>query len=102
MSHAAMLLTALATFVFGILVWCSVFAVSVQKTSATYEACDGRISNNVKNMTCTGSYHESSGITLNDLIQRSTDQRLIHNDTLMKTVNLYSYNTNIPFLLPFP
>jgi hypothetical protein len=97
-----MLLIALATFVFGILVWCSVFAVSVQKTSVTYEACDGRISNNVKNMTCTGSYHESSGNTLNDLIQRSTHQRLIHNDTLMKTVNLYSYNTNIPFLLPFP
>ena len=99
MSHAAMLLIALATFGSGILVWCSVFAVSVQKTSATYEACDGRISNNVKNMTCTGSYHESSGITLNDLIQRSTDQRLIHNDT---TANLYSHNTNIPFLPPFP
>ena len=102
MSHAAILLIALATFVFGILVWGSVFAALVQKTSAIYEDCDGTSSNNINNMTCTASYHESSSITLNDLIQRSTDQRLIHNDTVMKNLNLYSHNTNIPFLLPFP
>ena len=102
MSHAAILSIASATFVFGLLLWGSVFAVLVQKTSAIYEDCDGTSSNNVNNMTCTGSYHESTGITLNDLIQRSTDQRLIHNDTVMKNLNLYSHNTNIPFLLPFP
>jgi hypothetical protein len=102
MSHAAMLLIALATFVFGLLVWGSVFAVSAQKTSVIYEDCDGTSGRNIKNMTCTGSYHESSGVTLAGLIQRSTDQRLIHNDTVMKTMSIDSHNTNIPFLLPFP
>jgi hypothetical protein len=102
MSHAAILSITSSTFVFGLLLWGSVFAVLVQKTSAIYEDCDGTSSNNVNNMTCTGSYHESTGITLNDLIQRSTDQRLIHNDTIMKTMNLYPHKTNIPFLLPFP
>jgi hypothetical protein len=88
MSHAAMLLIALATFVFGIFVWGCVFAVSAQNTSVIYEDCDGTSGSNIKNMTCTGSNHESIGVTLAD--------------TVMKTMNLYSHNTNIPFLLPFP
>jgi hypothetical protein len=98
MSHAAMLLIALSTFAFGILVWRSVFAVSVQRQMQYTKT--GGTSSNVKNISCTGHIMNLSALHLL-IYSKRYRQEVIHKDTVIKIMNLYSHNT-IPFLLPCP
>jgi hypothetical protein len=104
MNHTAISLIGLAAILVGIASWDPSDAVFIQKTNAMYEECKGTSNNNNNNnVTCTGSYQRYGGITFDDLILRVTELKITHNDTAVKKMNTFPYNTTrIPFLLPFP
>jgi hypothetical protein len=103
MNHTAISLIGLATMLLGIPSWDQSDAIFIQKTNAMYEECKGASNNNNSNMTCTGSYQKYGGVTFDDLILRVTDLKITHNDTVVKKMSTFPYNTTrIPFLLPFP
>ena len=97
--------TAISLIVLGatLVLWDPFAAVFLQKTNAMFEQSNCTSSNNnTTNMTCTGSYQKYSSVTFDDLILRIAELKITHNDTAVKKVNIYPYNTTIPFLLPFP
>jgi hypothetical protein len=95
--------TAISLIVLGatLVVWDPFAIVFLQKTNAMFEKsnCIGSNNNN-NNMTCTGPKY--SGVTFDDLILRIAELKITQNDSGVKKMNTYSYNTTIPFLLPFP
>ena len=97
--------TAISLIVLGatLLAWDPLAAVFLQKTNGMFEQSDCTRSNNSNtNMTCTGTYQKYSSVTFDDLILRIAELKITHNDTVVKKMNVYPYNTSIPFLLPFP
>ena len=96
--------TAISLIVLGVtlVAWDPLAAVFLQKTNAMFEQSNCTGINNNTNMTCTGSYQKYSSVTFDDLILRIAELKITHNDTAVKKVNIYPYNTTIPFLLPFP
>jgi hypothetical protein len=97
--------TAISLIVLGatLVVWDPFAVVFLQKTNAMFEKsnCIGSNNNN-NNMTCTGPYQKYSGVTFDDLILRIAELKITQNDSVVKKMNTYPYNTTIPFLLPFP
>jgi hypothetical protein len=98
MNHIAISLIVLGL---TLVAWDPLAAVFLQKTNAMFEQSNCTDTNNT-NMTCTGSYQKYSSVTFDDLILRIAELKITHNDTAVKKVNIYPYNTTIPFLLPFP
>jgi hypothetical protein len=96
--------TAISLIVLGatLVAWDPFAAMFLQKTNAMFEQPNCTSINNNANMTCTGPYHKYSGVTFGDLILRIAELKIAHNDTVVKKMNIYPYNTTIPFLLPFP
>jgi hypothetical protein len=98
--------TAISLIILGatLIVWDPFAAVFLQKTNAMFEKsnCIGSNNNNNNNMTCTGPHQKHSGVTFDDLILRIAELKITQNDSVVKKMNTYSYNTTIPFLLPFP
>jgi hypothetical protein len=101
--------TAISLIVLGatLVVWDPFAAVFLQKTNAMFEKsnCIGsnnNNNNNNNNMTCTAPHQKYSGVTFDDLIVRIAELKITQNDSVVKKMNTYSYNTSIPFLLPFP
>jgi hypothetical protein len=97
--------TAISLIVLGatLVAWDPFAAVFLQKTNAMFEEskCVGSNNNNT-NTTCTGPYQKYSGVTFDDLILRIAELKITQNDSVVKKMNTYPYNTTIPFLLPFP
>lgn len=100
MNHTAISLIVLGAI---LVAWDPFAAVLLQKTNAMFEEskCVGNNNNNT-NMSCTGPYQKYSGVTFDDLILRIAELKITQNDTAVKKMNAYPYNTTIPFLLPFP
>lgn len=98
MNHTAISLIVLGA---ALVAWDPFAAAFLQKTNAMFEQSNCTSSNN-NNMTCTGPYQKYSGVTFGDLILRIAELKITHNDTVVKKMNIYPYNTSIPFLLPFP
>jgi hypothetical protein len=99
--------TAISLIVLGVtlVAWDPLAAVFLQKTNAMFEQSNCTSSNNTTtntNMTCTGPYQKYSDVTFDDLILRIAELKITHNDTVVRKMNIYPYNTSIPFLLPFP
>jgi hypothetical protein len=106
MNHTAISLIVLGT---TLVAWDPLAAVFLQKTNAMFEQSNCTSSNNNNNnnttntnMTCTGAYQKYSDVTFDDLILRIAELKITHNDTVVRKMNIYPYNTSIPFLLPFP
>jgi hypothetical protein len=99
MNHTAISLIVLGA---ALVAWDPLAAAFLQKTNAMFEQSNCTSSNNNNNMTCTGPYQKYSGVTFGDLILRIAELKITHNDTVVKKMNIYPYNTSIPFLLPFP
>ena len=100
MNHTAISLIAIGA---TLVAWDPFAAVFLQKTNAMFEEskCVGSNNNNT-DMTFRAPHQKYSGVTFYDLILRIAELKITHNDSAVKKMNAYSYNTSIPFLLPFP
>ena len=100
MNHTAISLIAIGA---TLVAWDPFAAVFLQKTNAMFEEskCVGSNNNNT-DTTCISHHQKYSGVTFYDLILRIAELKITHNDTAVKKMNAYPYNTTIPFLLPFP